>query len=371
MTSQDEFEKQIKRDFLVEAGELLEEVEAEFLKLESNPDDGSVIDQIFRLAHTVKGSGFAAGFNDLASFAHVFENVLGNIRSGDLSVTESVVDTLLKSNDALIKYVSLLSQDMNADMDTSGLTEELKGYLEGHDVDAQLKETTTTSVDTLAGFGIFEDDPEEPHKLSVVKPLEEQLQPNLDVIKQSDGAILIVDDEDAIVDILESYLGGFDRRILTASDGQIALEQVTNNTVDLILCDLKMPNMTGIQLMCELRNRGVEIPVVVISGAAGREDLVKVLELGARDYIEKPFEAERVNVAVKNALNAKRTRDVVIELASLNFKAYVHSLKIADLHPENDRDETAKLRKSLEEIMDQIAALTNYLLSYTRSKQAA
>jgi two-component system, chemotaxis family, sensor kinase CheA len=104
------FDDGIKREFLVEAAEMLEEVESKFLDLEKDPKDKGTMDHIFRLAHTVKGSSFAAGFMPLGAFAHTFETLLNLLREDKVEATPHVVDILLQSNDTLQKFITALNQ---------------------------------------------------------------------------------------------------------------------------------------------------------------------------------------------------------------------------------------------------------------------
>ena len=128
--NQDEFEIEIKREFITEAVEMLEETETAFLDLENDPEDSSIMDKIFRLAHTIKGSAYAAGFNDLAEFAHVFETLLGKLRNNELDVSEEVVDVLLDSNDVLIKLVKDLETDFDATLETKDAIAAIKSLID-------------------------------------------------------------------------------------------------------------------------------------------------------------------------------------------------------------------------------------------------
>ena len=78
----DDFERELKVGFLDEASTLLEDAEQCFLQLESNADDTETIAKIFRLAHNLKGSSKAVGFDDMGEFTHHFENLLLKIKEG-------------------------------------------------------------------------------------------------------------------------------------------------------------------------------------------------------------------------------------------------------------------------------------------------
>jgi two-component system chemotaxis response regulator CheY len=111
--------------------------------------------------------------------------------------------------------------------------------------------------------------------------------------------ILIVDDSAAIRKILQRMLGhaGFALgTVIEASDGVEALEKLKDQTVDLILSDINMPNMDGIQLLTELKSRDEfrHIPVVMITTEGGEAKVMEALQLGASGYVRKPFTPDQI-----------------------------------------------------------------------------
>jgi serine phosphatase RsbU (regulator of sigma subunit) len=106
--------------------------------------------------------------------------------------------------------------------------------------------------------------------------------------------ILVVDDTDAVRRTVQRLLVslGFDAR--GAADGVAALEEVAHAVPDLVLCDLRMPRMDGLQLLEALHKTHPDLPVVVMSGAGLLEDAIGALKLGAWDYVEKPIIAPEV-----------------------------------------------------------------------------
>ncbi len=122
----DDFELEIKADFLVEAKDILADAESSFLELEKNPSSPEILDTILRLAHNLKGASRAVGFGCVAEFTHEFENFLLKIKDGGLKITPPVVDVLLKSNDHLGQMLEKLSVDVNSEVDSSELLEAFK-----------------------------------------------------------------------------------------------------------------------------------------------------------------------------------------------------------------------------------------------------
>lgn len=147
---QDEFDLKIKHDFISEALEMLGWVEDQFLIFEQDPTDSKVVDDIFRMAHTIKGSAMTCGFTRLGEFAHVMEALLVKIREGKHQPDSDSVDVLLRANDTIRSYLELLRQDFDAMLDTEAMEDELRSFL---------GETTPSSSPLSAGsFGFFDDD---------------------------------------------------------------------------------------------------------------------------------------------------------------------------------------------------------------------
>lgn len=125
----DDFEIELKRDFLQEASELLTNAEQSFLQLENDRTNGELIDTIFRVAHNLKGTSRAVGFGQIAELTHVAENLLLAIKQGKLSANTSVVSTLLSFNDKVREMVEGLSADLDAEFSYGDLLKELESHL--------------------------------------------------------------------------------------------------------------------------------------------------------------------------------------------------------------------------------------------------
>jgi len=115
--------------------------------------------------------------------------------------------------------------------------------------------------------------------------------------------ILIIDDEKAIRETLKEILEYEKHTVSIAEDGKKGLEKIREREFDLIFCDIKMPEMDGIELLERVELLGVESPIVMISGHANIETAVDSLKKGAFDFLEKPLDLNRVLVTVRNALD--------------------------------------------------------------------
>ena len=111
--------------------------------------------------------------------------------------------------------------------------------------------------------------------------------------------VMIVDDSAAIRKILQRMLAsaGFPLgKILEAGDGVEALEKLKGQTVNLILSDINMPNMDGIQLLSELKSKAEykRVPVIMITTEGGEAKVMEAVQLGASGYVRKPFTADQI-----------------------------------------------------------------------------
>jgi DNA-binding response OmpR family regulator len=116
--------------------------------------------------------------------------------------------------------------------------------------------------------------------------------------------ILVVDDQSQNIELLEAYLVPQGYEIVKASSGQEAFEKISGNQIDLILLDVMMPGMSGIEVLEKLRveEKTRLIPVVMVTVLKETEDKVKALEAGCDDFISKPFDKVELLARVKSIL---------------------------------------------------------------------
>ncbi|MES2240511.1 MAG: sigma-54 dependent transcriptional regulator [Bacteroidota bacterium] len=120
--------------------------------------------------------------------------------------------------------------------------------------------------------------------------------------------ILIIEDEAAIRRVLTKILSEENDtyQVEEAEDGVSGYEKIKNNDYDLVLCDIKMPKMDGVELLEEVKKIKPEIPMVMISGHGDMETAINAMRLGAFDYISKPPDLNRLLNTVRNALDRKQ-----------------------------------------------------------------
>lgn len=129
--------QEILEDFLVEAFELIEQIDHDLVELESNPEDLELLNRIFRVAHTVKGSSSFLNFDVLTKLTHHMEDVLNKARHGELKITPDIMDVVLESVDmmkALLRSIRERGNDVDAGVNISDICDRLTAINEGKDI---------------------------------------------------------------------------------------------------------------------------------------------------------------------------------------------------------------------------------------------
>ncbi len=124
----DSFETELKVGFLDEAAQGITDVEQCFLDLETDPSNQDTLNKIFRLAHNLKGSSRAVGFENMGEFTHEFESFILKVKNGELSATPKVINLLLRANDHLREMVEAYRQDLDAVIDSEALMREMVDF---------------------------------------------------------------------------------------------------------------------------------------------------------------------------------------------------------------------------------------------------
>ena len=127
-------------------------------------------------------------------------------------------------------------------------------------------------------------------------------------------AILVVDDEAGVRSSLAGILGDEGYAVTSVESGEAGLAALEARRYDLVLLDVWLPGLDGLEVLRRIRERDAELPVVVISGHGTIETAVKAVRLGAQDFVEKPLSLEKTVLAVKNALRQRRLESQLREL---------------------------------------------------------
>lgn len=125
--------------------------------------------------------------------------------------------------------------------------------------------------------------------------------------------ILVVDDEPSARDTVADLLTDDGYTVTTSDDGRNALTLLEQTPFDLVISDLIMPGMSGIELTKQIKAANLDIPIIVITGFATIEHAVESMKAGAYDFITKPFNIDQIKITVNKALETKRLQKLAQE----------------------------------------------------------
>jgi len=115
--------------------------------------------------------------------------------------------------------------------------------------------------------------------------------------------VLVVDDTKNIRTLLKTCLELYGYNVLTASNSPLAYELLTNEQIDLVFLDIKMPEISGTELLKNMRATGINVPVIIMTAFATIKNAVDCTKLGAVEYLQKPFTAEKVKTVLNEFSN--------------------------------------------------------------------
>ncbi|MBN2595983.1 sigma-54 dependent transcriptional regulator [Labilibaculum sp.] len=118
--------------------------------------------------------------------------------------------------------------------------------------------------------------------------------------------ILIIDDEKSIRNTLREILSYEDYEISLAENGLEGIELAKSDEFDVILCDIKMPQMDGIEVLEKTQELGLDTPVIMISGHGNIDTAVEAIKKGAFDFLEKPLDLNRILITIRNAMDKSK-----------------------------------------------------------------
>lgn len=123
--------------------------------------------------------------------------------------------------------------------------------------------------------------------------------------------VLIVDDEPRMRESVRDLLGGYDYRCIEAGDGADALDLLARRKVDIVLLDVQMPGMSGMDVLSRIKEGYPQLPVVMLSAESTFENATEALRKGAADFLSKPFKVETLLLSVESALHKQRLEHAV------------------------------------------------------------
>ena len=150
-------------------------------------------------------------------------------------------------------------------------------------------------------------------------------------MNNDDPHILVVDDDDGIRNLVKKFLNENNFLVTTAINAEDAENKIKFIKFDLIVLDVMMPGKNGINFI--LDNKNIETPIILLTAKGEPDDRIEGLEVGADDYLPKPFEPRELTLRIKKILNRSRIKDIkrLIEFENLKIdlnKHYIHKNEI-------------------------------------------
>ena len=115
--------------------------------------------------------------------------------------------------------------------------------------------------------------------------------------------ILLVDDEPDIIEVIQDRLEAYGFTVITAGTGLEALKKLSMEKFDGVFLDVKMPGMSGMEVLAEIRKKNTKLPVIIITSSSSREAAIEAIARGASEYILKPFEWEELKTKIQKVFN--------------------------------------------------------------------
>ncbi|HYW68966.1 MAG TPA: sigma-54 dependent transcriptional regulator, partial [bacterium] len=171
-----------------------------------------------------------------------------------------------------------------------------------------------------------------------------------------EGRILIIDDEDSIRDYLSMMLEREGYEVSASESGKKALKLNTKKAYDVVITDIQLPGMTGLEILTALRESDPELPVIIITGHASQESAIEALNMGAFYYLLKPVSNEELKQVVRTALEVHRLKDENKDLERA-------------LHPVGEREMVGASGRmeSVFDLIDRVATTSSTVLLYGES----
>jgi len=188
-------------------------------------------------------------------------------------------------------------------------------------------------------------------------------------MKDLKGKILFVDDDAGILDAVSDFMTLENFEITTVNEGEKALSMLGSGDYDLLITDLKMPGLSGIEVLKKAKEINSEIPVIVVTGFASLETAIEAVKDGAYDYITKPFDMEKfLNItdkAVRQKKLGEKNKELLSNLISLDQQLESKLNQIFAL------GEVSKVVTNISDLDTVLQAIVNVVSEITRAKNIA
>ena len=155
--------------------------------------------------------------------------------------------------------------------------------------------------------------------------------------------ILVVEDDTSVRNLITTTLKTHEYRYLTAPDGQSAILETSSHNPDIVLLDLGLPDIDGVEIIKKIRTWS-NMPIIVISARSEDTDKIDALDAGADDYLTKPFHLDELSARIRNLTLRKFTQnDIVLKCSNLSFNTKTRKADVNDEELSLTRKETGIL----------------------------
>ncbi|MCW8347142.1 chemotaxis protein CheA [Vibrio sp. ZSDZ65] len=290
--------QQFEKIFFEEMTEHLEEMESLLLEMNESGNESvssEVLDAIFRAVHSIKGGAGIFGFDDISHVTHILENLLDQLRTGQISLQRTMVDVFLQARDVLESLKAAHQFDDEEEVSN----EHIKQVCEALNHFSSLPSSPTSKEDCSAKPPIAADPAYTPPSSNLH---------DLSDSEKSALKILLVEDSKVIQKVASFTLSKLGYSFVDiAENGQQALDSLNaalNEPYQFILLDCQMPIMDGYQATRAIReglagdvHQGITI--IAMTAMVGEEEKQKCLQTGMNDYLVKPIKANLVDDIIK------------------------------------------------------------------------
>ncbi len=170
--------------------------------------------------------------------------------------------------------------------------------------------------------------------------------------------ILIVDDDSRILKLLKKFLNQNKFLVSTSNSVDEALKLLANFTYELIILDVMMPEATGFELTTKIKNSGNTLPIIMLTALSESKDRIKGLEVGANDYVTKPFEPRELLLRINNLINSDARHKQEQEIVRFGNNQY--NLKTKTLIQNNSN---IRLSSTEEKLLETLVQASNNVIS--------
>ena len=297
-------------EFVIEAQELLDTAEKSLLAVDQGESFLSHYDAIFRVYHSVKGAAGMMEMTALQSHMHRLETTFSE-KKNDSILSKAYIDLFLKGTDAARDILFGKSVQFEYSIN-------------------QQNESVQPSSKTVEKVG------------STKKITEKSV---------FSGKVLVIDDEIDIVDIVMETLieNGFEAKGSSSPAEVVGL--IAEFLPDVVISDIAMPVMNGLQLLVEIKKSYPDLPVIFLSGHVDKSHMMQAIEYGVFNVIEKPFKADRIVECVDQAV--KRHQLVKLLNRTLNLIMYQFSDLSDFLISQGKEDVEKVIKNELKQLLEQ------------------